>query len=283
MICGIVLSGGASRRFQRPGEPWVDKALYPVEGKPMIAVAIERLSRLADEIVIAGGKRARIYEEALGVRAVEDAEGLSGPLAGIYAALLSCEGELFVAIPNDMPYLESRILEDLVREAGRYDIVSPTLPNGVVETTVIAGLRRSALWALSLLRGRGRSKVADLHRGSPSVLLIDARGRGYSPRSFINVNKRESIGAEAGYPEGPIAGDVEIIRDMSEEDVSRGSEKIRGSLWGTLMRGWYADEFLLYARKGAYMFAAYALMDSPLPLERELGRLIIGSLRTELI
>ncbi|MBP1449163.1 MAG: NTP transferase domain-containing protein, partial [Thermoproteus sp.] len=37
----VVLAGGESRRFQRPGEPRIDKCRYPVEGKPMIERVVE--------------------------------------------------------------------------------------------------------------------------------------------------------------------------------------------------------------------------------------------------
>lgn len=278
-----MLSGGMSRRFQLPGEPWIDKALYPIGEKPMISIVIERLSEVADEIIVAGGKRAKEYEQRLGVTAVEDADGLIGPLAGIYGGLLRCRSDTFIVLPNDVPFIEGRVLRDLARESSSYEIVSPILPNGVVETAMIAGSSRTAKWILSLLAGKGRAKVADLHRGSPSLLLIDARGRGYSPSSFLNVNKRENIGAQISYPEGPVSGDIKISREFGERDAAEGSERARGSLWGTLLRGWHIDEFQLYAREGAYMLAAYALMDSPHRGERELGKLIIGSLRGELI
>ncbi|MCX8195913.1 MAG: molybdenum cofactor guanylyltransferase [Acidilobaceae archaeon] len=281
MACGIVLSGGLSRRFQVAGEPWRDKALYELGGKPMISYALEKLEKLAEELLIAAGtaERAELYGRLLGVRAVADDQGLSGPLAGLYASLRLCREELFLALPNDMPFLPQALLEEMLSRAEAYDVVSPAFPNGLVETTVVAGRVRSALWVLGLLRGMGRSKVADLHRGAPRVYLVSPVGK-HEARAFLNVNARESLREEPQYPEGPLRGDVSIERSFGEEEARAG--RAPASLWATLFKGAYVEEFLLYASKGLYMFAAYALQDSHNAYERELGKLVARALKPPL-
>ncbi len=89
MICGIILSGGSSRRFQASGEPWVDKALYRVNNEPMIRLVYNALSQVTDGIIIAVNNmdRALSYKPIIpGADYVIDDERLTGPLAYLLGA-----------------------------------------------------------------------------------------------------------------------------------------------------------------------------------------------------
>ncbi len=283
MVCGVLLCGGMSRRFQVPGERWIDKALYNVAGAPMIKVVFERLSEVSDRVVVALGSSSRVsaYRDVLGDFVyVEDDSVLQGPLAGVYSALRVCGSDRVLVVPVDAPYVSTRLLLDLVDATSYYDVVSPILPNGLVETTFTAFRGDVGSWILEIVRSHRRSRVADLHRGAPRVYMVNVKERGYSPLEFINVNRREDLKlTPSGYPEGPIKGDVEIVREFSREDVEGRSSKIKGSLWGTLYLGGYLEEFKLYASKGVYMLAAYALLDSPSEGERFLGDMIVEILK----
>ncbi|MEM1927284.1 MAG: NTP transferase domain-containing protein [Acidilobaceae archaeon] len=282
-VIAVVLSGGASRRFQIEGEGWVDKALYPIRGKPMIAHVIDKAARVADEVVVAvrDRERALLYERELGVRSVLDDSRLSGPLAGVLGALRSSVCDKALVLPNDMPYLEHALLDHLVASLEDYDVSSPVLPNGLVATTVVAARCSVALWVLEeLTKFPGRSRVADLHRGAPRVALLNAKRRGVHPIALLSINRRESLEKTvAEYPEGPLDSDVFIERSFTLDDARIGAPSTAGSLWGTLLRGLYLDEFKVYAERGAFMLAAYALLDSPSSQARELGRLIVSSLK----
>lgn len=286
MVCGVILSGGMSRRFQVSGEPWVDKALYPVGGVPMIKVMAGKLSRVSSRLIVASGHPSRVpvYQSLLGdAIVVSDDPELSGPLAGIYSALGQCRSNVLIALPNDMPLVSEELLELMVSLAGEYDVVSPILPNGLVETTVLAVKVETSKWVLESLKNiGGRSRVADLHRGAPRIYLINVKSRGFEAREFKNINKREDLeGGPSEYPEGPLDGDVRITRDYSLEDVREKTSKIIGSLWGTLLLGRLKEELHTYLEKGVYMLAGYTLLDSPNKYERALGRKIIESLKPE--
>ncbi len=284
MACGVILSGGMSRRFQVSGEPWVDKALHLVGGVPMIKVVAGKLSRVSSRLIVASGPPSRVpvYQSVLGdVIVVSDDPGLSGPLAGIYSAFRYCDSNVLIALPNDMPLISEELLELMINLAGEYDVVSPILPNGLVETTVLAVNVETSKWILDALKNiGGRSRVADLHRGAPRIYLVNVKSRGFEPREFKNINKREDLEREPSeYPEGPLDSDVRIIRDYSLEDVRGKTGKIIGSLWGTLLLGRLKEELHTYLEKGVYMFAAYTLLDSPNKYERALGRMIIDYLK----
>lgn len=251
----------------------------------MISRVSRALEDLVDEIIIAagpdpGGRAAKYLELVPGARVVGDDPGLSGPLAGVLSALRACGRGEAVFVPVDMPRLSRDLVSDLLEELRGRDLVSPILPNGLVETTVAAVRVELSRAVLELLRGSGRSRAADLARGSPRIVLLNLRGRGHGPEVIANINRREDLESRPSYPEGPLEEDVEISRPFGMGDVlERRAEKLLGSLWGTIYFGGYLEEFRLYASRGVYMFAAYALEDSDGVYEGHLARKILSMLR----
>lgn len=286
MVCGIILSGGMSRRFQVSGESWVDKALYAVEGVPMILRIYRALRSISNQVIIASGslERAEIYRKVVGDAVfVEDNRDLVGPLSGLFSALEACPSDIAVAVPVDMPYIATDLLDLMVRRLNGFDIASPILPNGLVETAIVAAVRDSALAVLQRLRGLGRARVADLHRGASKIRLIDLKKQGFDPKVVVNINRRSDIGRAASYPEGPIEGDIEISRGFDTKDLLTASkEKLRGSLWWTIETGDPYEELRIYLGNGVYMFAAYALQDSRNRFERYLAEALLGIIYREL-
>lgn len=285
-ICGIILSGGMSRRFQRPGEPWVDKALYPIKGKPMIRIIYELLLNVSDIIIVSTGipERAEIYRGVLDDAIyVKDVEGFVGPLSGLLASLGVCPHEHAIAVPVDMPYIGADLLRELLARLSARDASSPILPNGLVETAIVAMRSSVVKGVLEILKRYGRAKLADLHRGVPKIYLLNMKKHDFDPMMIANINRREDIDKGAKYPEGPLDGDVDISRSYSISDVdSPLDERLRGSLWWTLKTGDPYDEVRLYLSKGVYMFAAYALEDSNNIFERYVGRMLLESMFSDL-
>ncbi len=282
MICGVILSGGLSRRFQERGEPWIDKALYRVNNEPMIRLVYNALSMVVDEVVIAvnSQERATSYKAIIpSANYVIDDGRLSGPLAGIYSALSKCGGDQAIVVPNDMPYITPKTLEPLISGLGSFDAVTYIYPNGHIENALIALRRATALQYMDLLISYGRSKVFDLIRGLPRVLFLNPLIHGIELRSLINVNKRDDLTNAIAINEELIKGDVSIIRNYTVSDVvsSRLSE-LAGSLWYTIVTRDPYPEFRLYAEAGLHFLAAHALLDSANDNVRELGRRILASL-----
>ena len=282
MICGIILSGGLSRRFQVSGEPWIDKALYKVGNEPMIRIIYNALSRVVDRIIIAVNNPERImsYKSIIpGADYVIDDERLRGPLAGIYSALNICNGEYAVVVPNDMPYITPKILEPLINELRSFDAVTYIYPNGHLENALVAVKRATALQYMDLLISYGRSKIFDLVRGLPKVLFLNPLVHGVELRSLVNVNKRDDLANMViNINEQLIKNDISIIRNYTINDVigSRLSE-LMGSLWYTVITNDPWPEFRLYAESGLHFLAAHVLLDSVNENVKQLGRRILTS------
>ncbi len=194
---GVILAGGLARRMGELGNN--DKALLALEGRPILAHVIERLTPQVEALVInANGDPARFG--AFGLPVVPDSvEGFAGPLAGVLAGLDWAAGEApdaewVVSIACDTPFfpadLVSRLQDAVAGEGadmscaasgGRHHPVFGLWPVRLREdlrtALVDEGLRKVDIWT-----GRYRLAVAEF-AATP-----------YDP--FFNANRPDDL-AEA--------------------------------------------------------------------------------------
>ena len=104
MILGAVLAGGRSSRFGS------DKALAELQGRTLMARAVDAMAQMADRVVVVG-------REAAPAPTLPDwPQADMGPLGGIAAALRHAEQEGFASVltcPVDCVDLPESLLEDL--------------------------------------------------------------------------------------------------------------------------------------------------------------------------
>ncbi len=182
-IAGIILAGGASRRFG------TDKAATVIEGRPMIAHVADRLGPQVASIAIAGANQTY----ALACPLLEDgAHATKGPLAGLAAGLSWALGNDFthvVTAPCDVPLLP----RNLVRLLSSHGQTSPA----VLETP--RGIEAAcAMWPVSvfskvedtLQAGKSLSMMGLLEDAGASVIQVQA---GDLDGSFININAPDDL------------------------------------------------------------------------------------------
>jgi len=108
-ITGIILAGGMGRRMGG-----VDKGLADLDGRPLVAHVLARLSPQVDDVLINANQNADRYG-AFGVPVIADAiGGFAGPLAGLHAGLTAATRAFVVTVPCDSPFLP----DDLVARLG---------------------------------------------------------------------------------------------------------------------------------------------------------------------
>ncbi len=101
--CAIaILAGGEGRRLGR-----ADKALVSVGGKPMLALALDRVRPQARHILLSANGDPQRFS-AFGLPVVADAQADAGPLAGIAAAAGYCarhwpDVQRLISLPVDVP------------------------------------------------------------------------------------------------------------------------------------------------------------------------------------
>ncbi len=107
MLTVVIQAGGQSARM---GE---DKALKPFLGHPLIQRVIERLTPIADEIIVTTNRPAEY--EFLNVRLVPDLKPGRGALGGLYTAIASATFPLVAVVACDMPFASPMLFEGALR------------------------------------------------------------------------------------------------------------------------------------------------------------------------
>jgi molybdopterin-guanine dinucleotide biosynthesis protein A len=103
MLTVCIQAGGASSRM---GE---DKALKPFLGRPLIQRVIDRLSPIADELIVTTN-RPDDYQ-FLGLRLCPDLKPGRGALGGLYTAIASATQPFVAVVACDMPFASPSLLE----------------------------------------------------------------------------------------------------------------------------------------------------------------------------
>lgn len=103
MLTVVIQAGGASSRM---GE---DKALKLFLGRPLIQRVIERLTPIADEIIVTTNRPADYA--FLNLRLMPDLKPGRGALGGLYTAIASAANPLVAVAACDMPFASQMFFE----------------------------------------------------------------------------------------------------------------------------------------------------------------------------
>jgi molybdopterin-guanine dinucleotide biosynthesis protein A len=138
-VRGVVLAGGRSTRF---GD--ADKAVATLDGQPLVAHVVDAVAEATEEpplLAVATDEQAERLRDALADRAVDpvrDDPSLSGPLAGLAAAVAATDAPWLFVCACDMPLvspasvdaLRTRLaasVDDRAGERGDVDAVVPVV------------------------------------------------------------------------------------------------------------------------------------------------------------
>jgi molybdopterin-guanine dinucleotide biosynthesis protein A len=124
MLSIVIQAGGQSTRM---GE---DKALKPFLGRPLIQRVIERVSSIADEIIVTTNQPEDYA--FLNLRLVPDLVAGRGALGGLYTALASAASPIVAVVACDMPFASASLLEAAARlmVQEEADVVIPKTAEG---------------------------------------------------------------------------------------------------------------------------------------------------------
>jgi molybdenum cofactor guanylyltransferase len=116
----IILAGGKNTRMR--GE---DKAFLEIEGRPIIAILIDRLKALVKEIIIVTNSPQKYAN--FKVRLTMDEKPDKGPLMGIYSGLKSSSSKYNFIVACDMPFIKIPLIEHMIKSINNYDIIVPEI------------------------------------------------------------------------------------------------------------------------------------------------------------
>ncbi|MGZ5554893.1 MAG: molybdenum cofactor guanylyltransferase [Candidatus Aminicenantales bacterium] len=152
----IVLAGGISRRMG------TDKAMLPINGRPMIQSLIQSLIPISREIIVSlnDGKRHEELKQALpaGVRVVYDEQPGQGPLMGIYAGLKASETDVNFVIACDIPEIDPGFITEMRSYTGDHDVVV-SVDNEGRTNALLAMYRRSVIPQVKRQLDEGQRKI----------------------------------------------------------------------------------------------------------------------------
>ena len=169
----------------------VDKGLQPLNGRPMVAWAIERLAPQVDEILLNANQNADAYSR-LGYRVVPDSVGgFAGPLAGLHAGLSAATYPLAVTVPCDSPFLALDLVARLKASLGGNDLA--VAKTGDQAHPVFALVRRSVLPHLERFLAGGGRKI-DAWYATLTVVEVHFDDQ---PGAFRNINTLDELSAAA--------------------------------------------------------------------------------------
>src|SRR5215217_327467 len=103
MLTVCIQAGGQSSRM---GE---DKALKTFLGRPLIQRVVERLSPIADELIVTTN-RLEDYS-FLNLRLIPDLKPGRGALGGLYTAIASASNPIVAVVACDMPFASATFLD----------------------------------------------------------------------------------------------------------------------------------------------------------------------------
>jgi molybdopterin-guanine dinucleotide biosynthesis protein A len=107
MLTVSIQAGGQSSRM---GE---DKALKTFLGHPLIQRVIERLSPIADEVIVTTNQPEAYF--FLDVRLISDLKPGRGALGGLYTAIASASHPIVAVVACDMPFASATFIETASR------------------------------------------------------------------------------------------------------------------------------------------------------------------------
>lgn len=187
-LTGLVLAGGASRRF---GER---KPLATLRGRPLVQWVASALRSLTADLVVSIGVRddlAAFRDAVPGARFVRDGAGDRGPIEGLRCGMETSGDDLVLVAPSDAPLIRPELYVALL---GILDDHDAAVPRVDVFDPVRAVYRRDAV--LRVLHDDGTV-------GSPSAMVdrLDVafleggglRRADAALASFIDINRREDL------------------------------------------------------------------------------------------
>jgi len=186
-LTGVILAGGASRRFGS------NKALAPWDGRPLIEKIAGDVAALFSKTLLVTNTPEEF--SFLGWDTVADLRCGQGPLAGLEAALAAISTPYLFLTGCDLPCLSEKVIRHLIDHRGDFRAVIPSGPAGPEPLCAI--YRRDILDEVRGLLDRGERRIsllADLP-GSLVLTADEIRRVDPAPNIFANANRPEDLAA----------------------------------------------------------------------------------------
>jgi molybdopterin-guanine dinucleotide biosynthesis protein A len=188
MLTVVIQAGGQSSRM---GE---DKALKLFLGRPLIQRVIDRVTPIADEIIVTTNRPAEY--DFLSLRVVPDLKPGRGALGGLYTAIASAASPLVAVVACDMPFASPALFEGALKlmAAEGVDVVIAKTDEGY-EPLHALYRRETCLPAIESAISADQWKVISWFPQVKVRMLLPDEIKSYDPSGlcFWNLNTPEEF------------------------------------------------------------------------------------------
>lgn len=165
-----------------------DKGLMLLNGRPLIAWVLQRITPQVDELFISANRNLEQYRQ-FGRPVLPDASpDFRGPLAGLLRAMTETGHPLILSVPCDTPFLPDDLAGRLAEalEKSRADIAIPV--SGGQAHRAVCLCRRSLLPSLAHFLDQGGRRVGEWQSTHQCVEVpFD------NERAFLNLNTVDEL------------------------------------------------------------------------------------------
>lgn len=182
-VTGIILAGGKSSRMG------ADKGRLALKSKPLIAFAIEALSKVAEETIIIANNSAY---DAFGLPVYPDLYPETGPLGGICTGLTHSKTETNLVVSCDTPLVNSGLLRHLLDKTEGCSLAVCSTAGAVQPLVGMYAKSMEPTLKEYLLKGQlAMRKVISQMQHTEVEITEDLPF--YHPDLFFNVNRPEDL------------------------------------------------------------------------------------------
>lgn len=181
----IILAGGKSSRMK------VNKAFVTINQQKMIALVVEKLRLLFNEVIVVTNKPEDY--SGLGVKTATDLVPGQGPLGGIQAGLIAASNQHSFVMACDMPFVEPALISYLVGESHDNDVVVPKIGDYIEPLHAVYS--KDCLEKISECLDGGKHKVYSFY-DQVKVKYVDLETLKIltnPEKAFFNVNTPEDL------------------------------------------------------------------------------------------
>lgn len=173
-----------------------DKSFIRFGDKELIEAAIDRLRGLFKDLIIVTNDPPR-YQK-YGIRTVADVLKDRGPLGGIHAGLLASDSLYNFVVACDMPNINLKLIDYMIKQKSGFDAVVPHLKKGY--ETLFAVYSKNCIMPIYETIESGRLRIRDFFEkvnvrevredelkrfGSPKILFMNIN----TPSDYIKSKK----------------------------------------------------------------------------------------------
>jgi molybdopterin-guanine dinucleotide biosynthesis protein A len=181
-VSGIVLAGGAARRFG------ADKLAAAYAGEPLLARAVRAVATQASEVVVvvAPGDERTVPDATVPVRRAIDPERHGGPLVGLLAGLEVAREPIALVAGGDMPAMQGEVLAALVRSLVAHERTADAAVlerRGSIQPLPFATRNGAATQLARRLVAEGERSLRSFLGAIPAVRIDEIEWRSLDPEA----------------------------------------------------------------------------------------------------